>query len=242
MSFAAHAPNFLLPAGMFDRPGGSIALRGVSKVYGSGASAVHALRSVTFGIKEGEMVAIQGPSGSGKSTLMQIIGLLERPTEGEVIVDGRPIDLDMPDAEIAALRGSKIGFVFQSFNLLPRMSALANVLVPAGYRRIRRTSAREQAVGLLKNLGLGERMHHAPAELSGGERQRVAIARALVNNPDIILADEPTGNLDSISGREVINILTDLHRQGKTVIIVTHDTAIASACGRIIRIADGALI
>lgn len=242
MSTAAHAPNFLFPAGMFDRPGGSIALRGVSKIYGSGPSAVHALRGVTLGIKEGEMVAIQGPSGSGKSTLMQIIGLLERPTEGEVIVDGRPIDLDMPDAELAALRGAKIGFVFQSFNLLPRMSALANVLVPASYRRSGREAAREQAVGLLKNLGLGDRLHHTPAELSGGERQRVAIARALVNNPDIILADEPTGNLDSKSGREVLAILSDLYRQGKTVIVITHDATIASACGRIIKIADGTLV
>lgn len=233
--------NFLFPAGMHDRPGGSTALRGVSKNYGDG-SVVTALRGVTLQIKEGEMVAIQGPSGSGKSTLMSIMGLLEAPSAGEVWMDGRPVDFGMPDSELARLRNRKMGFVFQSFHLLPRMSALSNVMVPALYGGVSMAAARERAAAILTALGLADRMRHAPSELSGGERQRVAIARALIMNPDIILADEPTGNLDSKSGVEVLGILKDLHAQGKTVIIITHDNAIAAACDRIISIRDGALV
>lgn len=219
----------------------SIELVDVTKVYQSGKMATPALLNINLGIKKGEMVAIMGPSGSGKSTLMNIMGLLDRPTSGELKVDEQLLDLSMSDNKLAVFRGKKIGFVFQSFHLLPRLTALANVLLPTTYQKEKRAHAIERAKRLLGQVGLTERTHHKPTELSGGEKQRVAIARALINNPEIILADEPTGNLDSHSGQEVMDILKNLNKEGKTVIIITHDPDIAKLCQRTIRLKDGQL-
>lgn len=219
-----------------------VVLKDVDKIYRTGKIMVPALLNVNLEIEKGEMVAIMGPSGSGKSTLMNIIGLLDRPSSGELSIGSEPIDLSMSDLKLARLRGEKIGFVFQSFNLLPRISALENVLVPTAYQRGSRREFRERAIELLTQVGLKDRTRHKPPELSGGEKQRVAIARALINNPDIILADEPTGNLDSKSGSEVIRILKELNRKGKTVVIITHDSLVARECRRIIRILDGRVV
>lgn len=219
----------------------AIELRQVDKIYQSGKLLVPVLLNVDLVIAQGEMVAIMGPSGSGKSTLMNIIGLLDRPTAGDLAIDGETIALSMSDRKLAALRGRKIGFVFQSFNLLPKMSALANVLMPTSYQAGSKAARRQQALELLKQVGLAERVEHRPTELSGGEKQRVAIARALINDPDIILADEPTGNLDSQSGQEVMEILAQLHKKGKTIVIITHDQKVAHRCQRTIRILDGKL-
>jgi putative ABC transport system ATP-binding protein len=216
-----------------------IELKDIQKIYKTGKLMVPALLDINVEIKEKEMVAIMGPSGSGKSTLMNIIGLLDRPTGGEISIGDSPLTLSMSDRKLAELRGKKIGFVFQSFNLLPRLSALENVLVPTAYQKGSRREFRKRALALLEQVNLTERVRHRPTELSGGEKQRVAIARALINNPDIILADEPTGNLDSKSGQEIITILRDLNQKGKTVIVITHDQAVARSCHRIIRILDG---
>lgn len=203
---------------------------------------VPALLHINLEIKQGEMLAIMGPSGSGKSTLMNLIGLLDRPTGGELAIDEHQVSLTMSDRKQAELRGKKIGFVFQSFNLLPRLTALENVLVPAAYQKGNRREMRKHAIQILERVGLGERIRHRPTELSGGEKQRVAIARALINNPDIILADEPTGNLDSKSGGEIIALLKELNHHGKTVIIITHDAKVAAECKRVIHMLDGQLV
>ncbi len=216
-----------------------IEMHGVQKIYQTGKLMVPVLLGIDLVIKKGEMVAIMGPSGSGKSTLMNIIGLLDRPSQGELSIDGKMIDLSMPDAKLARLRSAKIGFVFQSFNLLPRLNALQNVLVPVGYTRANRNEKEQQAKKLLTQVGLGERFLHKPNEMSGGEKQRVAIARSLINEPEIILADEPTGNLDSKSGSEIIAILKELHKKGKTLIVITHDPAVAKECERTIKVKDG---
>ncbi len=218
-----------------------IELKNVDKIYKNGPLMVPALLDINLAIKKGDMVAIMGPSGSGKSTLMNIIGLLDRPSAGELKIDNEPIDLSMSDNKLARFRGKKIGFVFQTFNLLPRLSALENVLVPTTYQKGKRGQVREKALNLLNQVGLKERARHKPSELSGGERQRVAIARALVNDPEIILADEPTGNLDSKSGGEILEILKSLHREGKTIIIITHDEHVAKQCKAIIHLFDGRL-
>lgn len=220
----------------------AVELQKVDRVYQTGKVLVPALLDITESIKNGEMVAIMGPSGSGKSTLMNIIGLLDRPTRGTLKIAGETIDLSMSDAKLAKLRGQKIGFVFQSFNLLPKLSALTNVLMPTYYQKTNRAKAIKEAERILKQVGLGSRLHHRPNELSGGEKQRVAIARALINNPEIILADEPTGNLDSKSGQEIILILKTLQSHGKTIIIITHDQTIAAECQRIIQLFDGQLV
>ncbi len=219
----------------------TLELTNVEKIYQSGKLMVPALRGINLSIKKGEMVALMGPSGSGKSTLMHIIGLLDRQTNGDVQLDGAPISLTMSDAKLAKLRGKKIGFVFQSFNLLPRLTALGNVLLPTSYQKGNRETYKNRAKALLTSVGLKERLHHKPSELSGGEKQRVAIARALINDPDIILADEPTGNLDSVSGEEIMQVLKDLNKKGKTIIIVTHDPYVAKQCERTIRLKDGQL-
>jgi putative ABC transport system ATP-binding protein len=211
------------------------------KVYGTGDLAVHALRDVSLQVKRGEFVAVMGPSGSGKSTLMNILGCLDRPTSGSYVLDGEDVS-QFNRSILADVRNRRIGFVFQSYNLLPRMSAVKNVMLPLLYNRNGQLSDAEnhkRAAAALEAVGLAERVHHRPNELSGGEQQRVAIARALVNDPAIVLADEPTGNLDTASGCEIMELLTELHHQGRTIVMVTHDAEAAEYAERIIHLRDG---
>jgi len=210
----------------------------LTRVYQLGAEEIHALRGIDMIIEKGEYVAVMGPSGSGKSTLMNIIGCLDRPTGGQYILDGTPVE-SMDDDQLAAVRNKKIGFVFQTFNLLARTSALANVELPLVYARMPRAERRRQAEEALTAVGLGDRMMHQPNELSGGQRQRVAIARALVNNPSLLLADEPTGNLDSQTGREILDLFRTLHDNGNSIIMVTHEDDVAKEAARVIHIRDG---
>lgn len=211
----------------------------LTKVYSMGDVEVHALRGLSIQITPGEVVAIMGPSGSGKTTLMNILGALDRPTFGEYFLDGESV-AEMDDDQLADIRNRKVGFVFQSFNLLPRSSALHNVELPLRYSRKNGINRKQQAQQALEAVGLGERLHHHPNELSGGEQQRVAIARALVNDPSIVMADEPTGNLDTKSGDEVMELLLQLNKErGTTLIIITHDPEIAEQTQRVIHIRDG---
>ena len=211
------------------------------KVYKMGEVEVHALRGANVKIRRGEIVSIMGPSGSGKSTLMNILGCLDRPSGGQYILDNEDVS-HLNSDQLAVIRNRKVGFVFQSFNLLPRATALSNVELPLRYAGITRGRA-ERAKQALEAVGLGDRLHHRPTELSGGQQQRVAIARALINDPAIIMADEPTGNLDSKSGKEIMDLLLRLNRErGTTVIIVTHDPTVAEQTGRIIRLHVGLVV
>jgi putative ABC transport system ATP-binding protein len=215
-----------------------VELAGIGKTYASGRVHVDALRDVDVRIDAGELLAILGPSGSGKTTLMEILGCLLQPTSGVYRFRGTPIH-EIPTDGLARLRGEEIGFVFQSFNLLPRLTALENVELPLGYRRVSRRDRRARAASALERVGLGARVHHLPSELSGGERQRVAIARALINQPSFILADEPTGNLDTRTGAEVMDLLAALNAEGTTVVLVTHDLGFGDRARRRLFIRDG---
>lgn len=219
----------------------TISLTGITKLYQMGDQLVRALDGVTLHIGSSEYVSVMGPSGSGKSTLMNILGCLDRPTAGSYQLDGQEV-AQLTDDELAVIRNKKIGFVFQNFNLLPRMSALANVALPLIYSGVPRRQRQQQAADALTLVGLADRMQHKPSEMSGGQRQRVAIARALINNPAILMADEPTGNLDTQSGTEIMNIFNELNKQGHTIIIVTHEPDIARYTHRRIFMRDGKIV
>jgi putative ABC transport system ATP-binding protein len=216
-------------------------LRRVTRSYGSGATSVDALHEIDLRIERGEFVAVIGPSGSGKTTLLQLLGALDRPTSGEVVFEGRDLAA-LKESELTRLRLGTIGFVFQQFNLIPTVSAAENIelaLAPAGLPAAARA---ERVAALLESVGLGRRGHHLPNALSGGEQQRVAIARALANDPDVLLADEPTGNLDSATGDEIMSVLTDLNRErSQTIVVITHDTSVAAAAPRTVRLRDGSI-
>ncbi len=215
-----------------------LVLKNISKKYVIGTETIHALRSVSISISKGEYVALMGPSGSGKSTLMNIVGCLDTPTSGEYSLNGKEVS-KMDDNELADIRNKEIGFVFQTFNLIPRSSALDNVALPLVYAGLRKNERIEKATSVLTDVGLGDRISHKPNELSGGQRQRVAVARALVNHPSIILADEPTGNLDSKTSEEIMALFRDIHQKGNTIIVVTHEEDIAQHAHRIVRLKDG---
>ncbi len=233
--------DFLTPNTLrfYRSPGAAvIEIEGVTKAYRMGEKTVHALRGVSLAVHRNECLAIMGPSGSGKSTLMNMLGCLDTPTSGEYHFSSKNVST-MDGDELAEIRNREIGFVFQTFNLLPRVSSMANVELPLIYAGVSPDERRERAIHALESVGLGERMGHKPNELSGGQRQRVAIARALVNRPSVILADEPTGNLDSRTGEEIMQLFEKLYEQGNTIIVVTHEEDIAQYARRIVRLRDG---
>jgi putative ABC transport system ATP-binding protein len=218
-----------------------IVVQRLVKSYPLGGGAVHALRGITFAVERGDFVAIMGASGSGKSTLMNILGCLDLPTRGRYLLDGIDVRL-FDEYELAQVRNKKLGFVFQSFNLIPRTSALQNVELPLVYARVKPKERRERALAALRSVGLGKRVHHLPSELSGGQQQRAALARAIVSNPAIVLADEPTGNLDSSATAEILQVLSRMNAQGRTIVLITHEHDVAEACKRTIVLRDGLII
>ena len=218
-----------------------IRLEQVSKLYQMGDAEVHALRAIDFSLDRGDMVAVMGSSGSGKSTLLNVVGTLDRPTSGRYFLDGEPVQ-DLSETALAELRNRKLGFVFQSFNLLPRDTALENVELPMVYAGVSPSERRKRATLALERVGLAERMHHLPNQLSGGQQQRVSIARAIVNEPLLRLADEPTGALDSTTSEQVMALFGELHKQGMTVVLVTHDPGIAEHAARVVSFRDGQIV
>jgi putative ABC transport system ATP-binding protein len=220
-------------------------MQGIQKIYRSGTSIrtveVHALRGISLEIESGEYVAIMGPSGSGKSTLMHLIGMLDSPTRGAYFLSHEEVS-SLPEADLARVRNQRVGFVFQAFFLLPRLTALSNVALPLVYRGLTASERLDRSTQALHSVGLSDRMHHFPAELSGGQKQRVAIARALVQEPDILLADEPTGALDSQSTKEILELFSRLHQDGKTIIVVTHEADVGARAQRIVRLRDGLIV
>ncbi|QFU94183.1 ABC transporter ATP-binding protein [Amycolatopsis sp. YIM 10] len=218
-----------------------IEVRGLHKTYGDGETAVHALRGVDLVVPRGEYVAIMGASGSGKSTLLNVLGCLDVPTSGEYVLDSVPVSA-LRESQLSLLRNRKIGFVFQSFNLVPRVSALSNVELPLGYAGLRRAQRRARAMAALELVGLTDRAKHVPSELSGGQQQRVALARALVTAPALLLADEPTGNLDRASTAEVLGVFDRLHALGRTIVVITHENEVAAHARRVIRVSDGRIV
>ena len=216
-------------------------LKNVHKDYEMGEGLVRAVDGVDLKIKQGDFIAIVGPSGSGKSTMMNLVGALDLATKGDIFLDGLNIE-HLEESDLAQIRGKKVGFIFQTFNLIPTQTALENVMLPMLFQGIGREERKERAEELLEKVGLGDRMNHLPGELSGGQRQRVAIARALANEPEIILADEPTGNLDTKTGEEIIKMFIKLNKEGKTVIVVTHDLEMAKRAKKIIKLRDGKII
>lgn len=218
-----------------------VRVRDLTRVYSRGEHRVEALAGVSFGVRTGEWISVIGPSGSGKSTLMNLLGLLDKPTAGTYFLDGRDVTA-LRGGKLAKARRELIGFVFQSYNLLPRLSALGNVELPMVYAGVGRRRRREKALGLLGRVGLAERAHHRPAELSGGQKQRVAVARALVNDPALVLADEPTGNLDAAAGRSILDLFGELNAGGTTLVLITHDMDVAVRADRIIEVGDGRIV
>ncbi len=221
-----------------------ISLEGIEKRYGSGTLTTDVLKGITFSVHSGEFVAIMGPSGAGKSTLLYILGCLAKPTKGQYLLDGVEVT-SLSDGELSQLRNEKLGFVFQSFHLIPQYTALENVLLPTVYRKKKKGDKKgdeTRAKEILDMVGLAERYHYRPGELSGGQRQRVAIARALINDPEVILADEPTGNLDSKQSDEIVHLLRELNRAGRTIIVVTHDPEVGRQARRMIMIRDGMIL
>ncbi len=218
-----------------------IKVENVKKIYRMGDNEVRALDGVSLVIEEGEFLIVMGPSGSGKTTLLHLMGCLDKPTEGEIYIASTPVS-KLNDSQLAKIRNKMVGFVFQQFNLLPRLTALENVELPMIYAGVPKSARRKKAKELLELVGLGDRLHHRPTQLSGGQMQRVAIARALANDPMVLLADEPTGNLDSKSGEEILKIFSELNERGQTIIIVTHDPEVAKHAGRIVRMRDGKIV
>ncbi len=221
--------------------GAVIRMNGIRRIYDTGKVRVEALRGIDLSVHSGEFVAIVGPSGSGKSTLMNLIGCLDTPTAGDYELMGEPVG-GLDRAQLAAVRNRRVGFVFQNFNLLPQISAFENVEMPLLFGGVARRERRRRVEELLTRVGLGERVHHKPTELSGGEMQRVAIARALAMDPAILLADEPTGNLDTTSGGDIMGLFEELWKQGRTLIVITHDPALARRAGRVVEVRDGAIL
>jgi len=239
MNLSLVRPDYTPPAA--SPAAGVITMAGIKKIYDTGKVRVEALKGIDLRVGTGEFVAVVGPSGSGKSTLMNLVGCLDTPSDGTYLLRGKEV-AGLDKNELARIRNERVGFVFQNFNLLPQITAFENVEMPLMFGGVSRKERKERVTALLEKVGLGDRMEHRPTELSGGQMQRVAVARALAMNPDIVLADEPTGNLDTSSGGDVMSLFEELWRQGRTLIVITHDQALARRAGRVVEIRDGAIV